>query len=440
MAEFSIPYGRTKLPFRLDDSLHIELLAPARVEPVADPIQAVREALNLPVGGVRLADFAKARSVAIAISDKTRPVPHAALLPPLLDALEQLGIAPSAITLVVATGLHAPMQEAEFAGILPADILARYRVVSHNVAATDELVSLGKTRLGTPVQVNRLFAQADLRLVVGNLEPHQFMGFSGGVKTAAIGLGGQDTINQNHARMLDLRSDLAHYEDNPTRQDVEEIGRMIGVHFALNAVINESKQIVRVLAGEPVAVMLEGIPLVLEIYQVAATAPFDLMITSPGGHPKDINLYQAQKALGHAARVTREGGTIILVAACPEGTGSRSYENWVLGMASHQAVLDRFQSEGFRIGPHKAFQIARDAAPRRVLMVTEMPPEFVQKLLLTPCASLEVAMKTALQGLDGAARIGIMPWANSTIPTLAPNEGPAAPATTRAGQAPARGV
>jgi nickel-dependent lactate racemase len=440
MAEFSIPYGRTKLPFRLDDSLHIELLAPARVEPVADPIQAVREALNLPVGGVRLADFAKARSVAIAISDKTRPVPHAALLPPLLDALEQLGIAPSAITLVVATGLHAPMQEAEFAGILPADILARYRVVSHNAAATDELVSLGKTRLGTPVQVNRLFAQADLRLVVGNLEPHQFMGFSGGVKTAAIGLGGQDTINQNHARMLDLRSDLAHYEDNPTRQDVEEIGRMIGVHFALNAVINESKQIVRVLAGEPVAVMLEGIPLVLEIYQVAATAPFDLMITSPGGHPKDINLYQAQKALGHAARVTREGGTIILVAACPEGTGSRSYENWVLGMASHQAVLDRFQSEGFRIGPHKAFQIARDAAPRRVLMVTEMPPEFVQKLLLTPCASLEVAMKTALQGLDGAARIGIMPWANSTIPTLAPNEGPAAPATTRAGQAPARGV
>ena len=419
MPSFCIPYGRTELTVRLGDSFHTELLAPAQAEPVADAIQAVREALCHPVGGVRLADFAKARSVAIAISDKTRPVPHAALLPPLLEALEQLGIAPDAITLVVATGLHAPMQQAEFAGILPADILARYRVVSHNAAVADELVSLGKTRLGTPVQVNRLFAQADLRLVVGNLEPHQFMGFSGGVKTAAIGLGGQDTINQNHARMLDQRSDLARYEDNPARQDVEEIGRMIGVHFALNAVINESKQIVRVLAGEPEAVMREGIPLVLQIYQVEATAPFDLMIASPGGHPKDINLYQAQKALGHAARVTREGGTIILVAACPEGTGSRSYEDWVMGMASHQAVLDRFQREGFRIGPHKAFQIARDAVPRRVLMVTEMPPEFVQKLLLTPCASLEAAVNTALQGLGAAARIGIMPWANATIPTLA---------------------
>ena len=164
--------------------------------------------------------------------------------------------------------------------------------------------------------------------------------------------------------------------------------------------------------------MRQGIPLVLEIYQVAASAPFDLMIASPGGHPKDINLYQAQKALGHAARITCKGGTIILVAACPEGTGSRSYEDWVTGMASHQSVLERFQRERFRIGPHKAFQIARDAAPRRVLMVTQMPPELVQKLLLTPCASLESALAIALQGLNPAARIGIMPWANATIPTI----------------------
>ena len=154
-----------------------------------------------------------------------------------------------------------------------------------------------------------MFGQADLRIVVGNLEPHQFMGFSGGVKTAAIGLGGRDTINQNHALMLDPHSDLARYDDNPARQDVEEAGRLIGVHFALNVVINESKQIVRVLAGDPRAVMQEGMPLVLQIYQVRVAAPFDVLIASPGGHPKDINLYQAQKALGHAARVTRKGGS-----------------------------------------------------------------------------------------------------------------------------------
>jgi nickel-dependent lactate racemase len=419
MPSFRIPYGRTQLSFRLDDSFQTELLAPARVEPAPDPGQAVRDALAHPTGGVRLVDLARVRSVAIAISDKTRPVPHAVLLPPLLQVLSQLGIPPGAITLIAATGLHAPMPAAEFAQILPADILARYRVVSHDAAAAQDLVSLGQTRLGTPVWVNRVFARAELRLVVGNLEPHQFMGFSGGVKTAAIGLAGRDTINANHAWMLDPRSDLGRYDNNPAREDVEEIGRMMGIHFALNAVINESKQIVRVLAGEPQAVMRAGIPLVRELYQLRVAAPFDLLIASPGGHPKDINLYQAQKALGHAARVTRPGGAIILVAACPEGAGSRSYEDWVTGMASHQAVLERFKGEGFRIGPHKAFQIARDAAPRRLLLVTEMPPALVQKLLLTSCPGLEAALAIVLPGLPPAARIGIMPWANATIPTLA---------------------
>jgi nickel-dependent lactate racemase len=116
------------------------------------------------------------------------------------------------------------------------------------------------------------------------------MGFSGGVKTAAIGLAGRETINANHSLMLDPRSDLARYEDNPCRQDVEEIGQMIGVQFALNGVLNEAKKIVRVFAGNPRAVMEQGIPLVREIYEVHAEQPFDLMIVSPGGHPKDINL------------------------------------------------------------------------------------------------------------------------------------------------------
>jgi lactate racemase len=87
-------------------------------------------------------------------------------------------------------------------------------------------------------------------------------------------------------------------------------------------------------------------------------------------------------------------------------------------MPSHPAVLERFQREGFRIGPHKAFQIARDAAPRRVLMVTQMSPDLVKKLLLAPFPTLEAALATALLGLPSTPRIGIMPWANATIPTL----------------------
>jgi nickel-dependent lactate racemase len=198
------------------------------------------------------------------------------------------------------------------------------------------------------------------------------------------------------------------------------MGRIIRIHFALNAILNEHKQIVEVIAGAPETVMRYGIPRVRELYQVSVPEPFDLVIASPGGHPKDINLYQAQKGLAHAALVTKQGGTIILVAACPEGTGSDNYEAWMKGLTSYEAVFERFQQEGFRVGPHKAFQIARDAARARVLLVSEMQAGFVRSLLLTPVVSLDQALSLALADLSPAARIGVMPLANATIPVLQP--------------------
>jgi nickel-dependent lactate racemase len=127
-------------------------------------------------------------------------------------------------------------------------------------------------------------------------------------------------------------------------------------------------------------------------------------------------LYQSQKGLAHATLVTKEGGTIILVAACPEGAGSQSYERWMAGMTSYHAVFERFEREGFRVGPHKAFQIARDAARAQVFLVSEMRPDLVQRLLLMPAGSLEEAIALVRNSLLPRARVGVMPWANATIP------------------------
>lgn len=402
----NIPYGKTHLTVDLPQAT---VIAPKETAPAADVAGLVQAALTHPVGDARLP---KAESVAIAISDKTRPIPHAAIYP-LLAHLEALGINSDAVTLTIATGTHAPMTPNEFGKILPDDILARYRVVSHDCDA-DDLIHLGTTQRGTPVWANRIFAKAELRIVVGNLEPHQFMGFSGGVKSAAIGLAGRQTINTNHAMMRYPDSRLGCYDENPTRQDVEEIGKLFDIHFALNTILNSHKQIVDVLAGDPLEVMRVGVPMVRNIVEVMVEAPFDAVITSPGGHPKDINLYQAQKALAHAALITKDGGTVILVAACPEGTGSDKYEHWLDGMTSHQAVVERFNREEFRLGPHKAFQIARDALRVNVVLVSDMASDFVQKLLLTPAASLE----TSIANLPRNARIGIMPAANATVPVL----------------------
>jgi nickel-dependent lactate racemase len=418
LAQFNLPYGKTHLTFNLPDAWQPTLLAPTKAAASADPLRLVNQALDQPVGDKHLAGYKGVHSVAIAINDKTRPVPHQHLLPPLLERLEGLGLAPEAIKLLIATGTHPPMPPGEYPWILPPDIVNRYPIICHDIEDRASLVHLGQTERGTPVYLNHHYVEAELRLVVGNIEPHQFMGFSGGVKSAVIGLAGKATINHNHAMMLDPHAQLGRYGDNPARQDVEEIGRMVGVHFALNAILNEDKQIVAAIAGEPRAVMEKGIPLARQIYQVNVSEPFDLMIVSPGGYPKDINLYQAQKGLAHAALVTRVGGTIILVAACPEGTGSKSYEQWLEGMTSHEAVIERFGQEGYRVGPHKAFQIARDASRARILLISEMAADFVQQLLLTPVRTIDEALALALPNLTPKARIGLMPLANATIPHL----------------------
>ena len=416
MSTYRLPYGKSALELTLPDrpGWEVCLLAPREVAPAPEPRAAVEDALDSqPISR-------SGETVVVAINDKTRPVPHDVLLPPLLRRLEGLGYGPERITLLIATGTHLPMREDEFVSVVPPAVLARYPVYSHDCDDMTQLVGLGRTARGTPVAVNRRWHDAGLRVVVGNIEPHQFMGFSGGVKSAAVGLTARATINANHAMMTAAGAEINRFGDNPCRQDVEEIGRIIGVHYALNAVLNDHKQIVHALAGAPSDVMAQGIPLLRAIYEVKVDEPFDLVFVTPGGRPKDINLYQAQKAFAHATMIARPGATVVLVAECPEGTGSAGYEKWMAAHAfiSHEAVLDAYAAEGYRIGPHKAWQIARDATRVNLMFMSAMPRDLAEKLLLNPVASLDEAVGCALAALPGRARIAVMPFANATIPVL----------------------
>jgi len=415
--KIQIPYGKSQLIADIP-GYDVDFIVPKNHEAVAKPLAVVRNAIENPIGAITPPQAGQ--RVSIAVNDKTRPVPHEDLLPPLLDWLQDCGIRHEHILFVIATGTHPVMPPEEYTWILPKSIVEGYRIICHDAYDDSTLAHIGRTSRATPVFINRDYMQADYHIVVGNIEPHQFMGFSGGVKSAAIGVAGKATINHNHAMMTDEYAKLGEYEANPARQDVEEIGRMMRIDFALNAILNGKKQIVRTLAGNPVEVMKVAIPQVRSIYQVPVNAPFDLLIVSPGGYPKDINMYQAQKALAHAALVMKDGGTVILCAACPEGTGSQSYETWITDtrMSDHQAVLERFKQEGFHIGPHKAYQISRDATRLHVLLISDMPTDFVRKLLLHPLPDLQAAIDIALRDLPDNPHIGVMPLANSTIPML----------------------
>ena len=420
MPTFTLPYGKTRLSCTLPDSFQVDALLPPQALPPAPPEVLIAAALQNAQVEARVRAKGNHLTAAIAINDKTRPVPHQLLLPPLVKWLEDLGIQPEQIQFFIATGTHTPTPPEEFHRIVPETVIQRYSIESHDCDSAENLTFLGDTQAGTPIYVNRKYFQAQLKIVVGNLEPHHFMGFSGGVKSAAIGLCGRDTINKNHAFLTHPDARAGVYEQNPMRQDIEEIGERIGIDLALNTVMNAEKEIIAVLFDDPKMVMRAGIPLSLQATQVRLTEPYDLVIASVGGAPKDLNLYQSQKALTHASMVVRNGGTVILAAECGEGSGSASFEKFMENVNTYQEAIAKFSHEGFRVGPHKAFQIAQQAARSQIYLVSEMPKELTARFLLHPAESLQSAVDQVIQRLPANARIAVMPYATNTLPMHAP--------------------
>lgn len=416
MIQITLPYGNKFLSADFQAIQHVELIEPREIPGADNPIEEVVRSIRNPVDKVSLDQFSGRKTVAIAINDKTRPVPHQYLLPPLLEALRQNGFDRQNIQFIVAMGTHKPMPFSEYSKIVPTEILENYQISSHDCDDVSNLVSLGVSSRGTPIEINKKFNQADLKIVIGNIEPHHFSGFSGGYKSAVIGLGSRRMINKNHSLLMDENARIAEFDHNPLRQDIEEIGRLLQIDFALNTVMNAKREIVKCFAGDPHEVILAGIKTSKEVCQTPVRGKADLVIASVGGAPKDINLYQSQKALSHASLLTNDNGVVILVAACPEGSGSQFYEDFMEGVTSPTQGLEKFKQVDFKVGPHKAFQFCRELTRIHVLLISEINDQLVQKLLLEPAANINDAIQKAKDYLPGDFKIAILPHATNTIP------------------------
>jgi lactate racemase len=416
MTQYLLPYGKTFQTINIDSGSS-DLILPNLVESAPDPAQVINDALTNPLNFDQRS-LRNVKSVAIAVNDKTRPVPHEDILPPLMAWLSRQGISRESIKFWIATGSHLPMPAEEYRRILPDQICSNYAIESHNIDDLNNLVSLGTTSRGTPIQVNRQYYQSDLKIVVGDIEPHHFAGFSGGYKTAAIGLAGRDTINANHAMLKDPNAWIAVYDENPLRQDIEEMGVKVGVHFALNTILTHHKKVISAVAGNPLAVMKAGIPLSKTVCGTYCSRKYDVVFASAGGSPKDINFYQAQKALTHASLFANPGGTLVLIAECTEGSGSASYEQFMQGLTSVQEVFSKFAQVGFKVGPHKAFQVARLLSQYKIMLVSNIPAPKVRDLLMTPAGSAQEALEIATADRPASCNIAVVPHATTTLPSF----------------------
>jgi lactate racemase len=408
-----LPYGKGKLSFDLPSKWKADLLRPNPVPMAKDPQGEVLQAFDQPLGGKRLDHFQGARSAAIAIADETRLIPYPLVLPPLLDQLERMGIAPSAVRILIASGLHPPMPEARLSNLLSMDILKKYPVVVHDAKQTG-LTFLGNTVRGTPVFLNPSFLQADLRLVIGLIDPHQFVGYTGGVKGAAIGLAGSQTIEANHSMLFQPNAVVGEIRDNPVRQDIEEVGRMAGVHWAVNIVLNETNNIVRVLSGDPVEVERVGSEFCRTLYETEVSKEYDLVIASPGGYPKDINLYQAQKALAHITPLVRQGGDILFFAECPDGYGDEAFYQMMIKYKNPREVIDHFKKAKFKMGDHKAFLWCRSLNKAQVHLYSSIDEGLSRALMVRPVRNIQEALEGIGMKHTSPPQIAVMPKASST--------------------------
>ena len=414
MKSIHLKYGEDGYILGLPDGLNITLIHP--------PLQKISEFPKVNYEDDQLLknkilDLKKNisdLSIGISINDKTRPVPYQHLLPDLLKHIHSFGIDNHQITFFIANGTHIP-EEPKTQPHIPDFIKANYEIISHNCDDRTNIQYLGVTSRGTPVFINRLFMNCDIKIAVGNIEPHHFAGYSGGVKSVAIGLAGRETILKNHKLLVTDEAKACNFSTNPLRQDIEEIGTFSSLDFCLNSIKDSENNLIQVLWGNPSEVLNKAIPIVDSLFLTKIKHKFDVVIASAGGYPKDINLYQAQKAVTNAAKITKKSGLVVLVAECREGSGSLAYENYMKKFSSPFEIIQEYEQGKFEIVPHKALQFAFIQSQLKVGLFSSMDSEIVKSLLLFPIANLNNYINEIFL-LNKNLSVAIMTDAVITIP------------------------
>ena len=375
--------------------------------------EAVRHALENPIGCEKLQKIVRpGQKVAIVTSDISRPLPTWQIMPSVLDELYSAGVAKEDITLVFALGSHRPHTEEEKRHLAGDRAYEEVRCMD---STPNDCVHMGVTSRGTDVDITRVVAEADVRICLGNIEFHYFAGYSGGAKAIMPGVSTPAAIQQNHRMMVSPDACAGKLVGNPIREDIEEAGAICGIDFIVNVVLDEHKHIVYAVAGDVTEAHRNGCAYLDKMYRKTIPQRADIVLVSQGGAPKDANLYQVQKALDNAKHAVKKGGTIILMGACNEGLGSKTFEQWLLNAPTAESMIERVHTQ-FQLGGHKAAAIAMVLQNAAIDLISEMDDEFVRSIFLNPQPNAQKALDEAMAKYGENATILAMPFGGATLP------------------------
>ncbi|MGQ9721707.1 MAG: nickel-dependent lactate racemase [Candidatus Jordarchaeum sp.] len=408
-----IPYGEKQIEFSLPDSWNLlGFLSPKVTNNEIDPYESVLRAVRNPIRTKSLHNIAQEKRNAIIISDdKARPTPSNLIIPPLLDELNQAGISDEKINVIIGRGLHESLNENELEKKLGSNVMERVKVFQHD--PNKDLICIGKTPQNIEVFLNKKVVEADLKIGLGSVTPHELMGFTGGAGIIVPGVAGRQTINANHSLVKIFNAEFGKVEDNLIRRDSEDAAKLLGLDMIVNATLDIYENIVDIFAGDVVKAHRKAVENAKSIYGVSLNKKADVVIAS--SHPKDATFGKSLKAIFASSLAVKPRGVIIHVAPCWDGLShSEIFKEMLMdnpGPKTLFKMLDTGQLPGESCVLY-LFSVVKNV--QRIIVVTDgIEREVIEKMGLEYAENLEHAIKKAQ--IENADCI-ILPWGAVSLP------------------------
>jgi len=395
-----VPYGRGSVQLPLRDEPDVLLPGDG---PEVDPEKALMEAVEHPLDTPPLREVVGGREeVAIVVDDDTRPPYARVLLPPLLRLLKEKGVRKADV--VVAVGLHRPLSGERMREVL-GDLPPWVRIFNHDPYR--DLSPVGEVG-GRRLLMNRRFLSAPLKIVLGDVELHQIFGYGGGAKSLVPGLSDVETITWLHSLLTHPMARPGVLEGNPVQEFLKEVYAKVRVDFSVQVVLNMRGKVLCVNAGSLRRAFLKGVEVVDRLYKIKVEEPYDVLIASAGGHPRDVDLYQAQKVINMVRGGLRKGGRLILFSRCGNGVGPEGFARWLEEGLGRDEV-ERMVRRKFEMGLHKLYLFSKGTKEVDVHLYSSLNPDLVRRAFLKPLERPEEVAEL----IDG--RVGFVPFGTVTL-------------------------
>jgi len=408
-----VPYASGVEVVEVPDKNLGEIIYPKDIH-TPDKTSIVLEAINKPLKSKPLREFIQGgHEILVIVNDATRPTPSGKIIGVLHEHLQGRNV-----KYLVATGMHRAPTPEEYRFIF-GDI---YESVKANVYAHDAMnsptVTLGTSKNGTVLKLNKMVDDADRIIVISSVEPHYFAGYTGGRKSFLPGVSAYETIEQNHKLALSIDAQALRLEGNPVNEDMEDAMRALSNKhiFSIMVVLNKHHGTCACFAGDLRESFRRATRKADDVFVINIRRKSEIVVAVTA-FPYDIDLYQSQKALDNAKYAVKDGGAIILVSACRDGVGPPTFLN-LLGCATTPTEVLEIIHHGYKLGYHKAAKMAEIGSKCRMMAVTKLQPDISRKAHLEPVKSLQEALDRAIRDLGESAKVTFIMDAVITVPRV----------------------